>query len=135
MTKLKDYNKKMLDALHSVFWYEGLLEQDKDEWIDFKKNNDEYAFSRPKYADNCFLVMFIKSLKEHTGFFTFTDVEKISDGFQWRTRHTVIWQMLVEMFGSCGTSPRTGWIENCEECAEFLEQVMCIEELLHDEQE
>lgn len=135
MSKINDYNKKMLDALHSVFWYEGLLEQDKDEWVDFRKSNSEYAFSRPKYADNCFLVMFIKTLKEHNGFFTFTDVEKISDGFQWQTRHTVIWQMLVEMFGSCGTSPRTGWIENCKECAEFLEQVMCIEELMYDEKE
>lgn len=133
MIKIKDYNKEMLNALHSVFWYEGLLEQDKDEWVDFKKSNDEYAFSRPKYADNCFLVMFIKTLKEHNGFFTFTDVEKISDGFQWQSRHTVIWQMLVEMFGSCGTSPRTGWIEQTKECADFLEQIVCIEELMYEQ--
>lgn len=37
MNKINDYNIKMLEALHAVFWYEGLLEQDKDEWVDFKK--------------------------------------------------------------------------------------------------
>ena len=44
-------------------------------------------------------------------------LKKISVDFEQQTRHTVIWQMLVEMFGSCGTSPRTGWIEQREECA------------------
>lgn len=115
MTKLKDYNKKMLDALHSVFWYEGLLDSQDGK-------------------DNCFLIMFIKALREYKNdeYFTFSDVEKISVDFQWQTRHTVIWQMLVEMFGSCGTSPRTGWIDQREECAEFLEQVVCIEELMYE---
>lgn len=46
MNKINDYNIKMLEALHAVFWYEGLLKQDKDERVDFKKSNDEYAFSR-----------------------------------------------------------------------------------------
>ena len=46
------------------------------------------------------------------------------DGFDQRERHTVIWQMLVEMFGDCGTSHRFGWIEKRKECAEFLREIM-----------
>ena len=42
---------------------------------------------------------------------------------------------VLEMFGSCGTSPRTGWIEQREECAKFLEQVVCIEELMYEQGE
>jgi hypothetical protein len=137
MIKLKDYNKKMLSALHSVFWYEGLLEQYEDEWVEFQSSKDNYPFSRPKYRDDCFLIMFIKALREYKNdeYFTFRDVEKISVDFELQTRHTVIWQMLVEMFGSCGTSPRTGWIEQREECAKFLEQVVCIEELMYEQGE
>ena len=30
----------------------------------------------------------------------------------------------VEMFGDCGTSPRSGWIEKRKECAEFLREIM-----------
>lgn len=136
MIKLKDYNKEMLNALHSVFWYEGLLKQYEDERVEFKNSKDNYPFSRPKYRDDCFLIMFIKALREHNSndFFTFSDVEKINKEFQWQTRHTVIWQMLVEMFGNCGTSPRTGWIEQREECAKFLEQVVCIEELMYEQE-
>lgn len=138
MIKLKDYNKKMLNALHSVFWYEGLLKQYEDERVEFKNSKDNYSFSRPKYRDDCFIIMFIKALREYKNayeYFTFSDVEKISVDFQWQSRHTVIWQMLVEMFGNCGTSPRTGWIEQREECAEFLEQVVvCIEELMYEQE-
>ena len=46
------------------------------------------------------------------------------DGFDQCERHTVIWQMLVEMFGDCGTSPRFGWIEKRKECAEFLREIL-----------
>ena len=46
------------------------------------------------------------------------------DEFDQRERHSVIWQMLVEMFGDCGTSPRFGWIEKRKECAEFLREIM-----------
>ena len=37
------------------------------------------------------------------------------------------------MVGACGTSPRTGWIERREECAEFLETVVQAEELYYEE--
>lgn len=132
--KINDYNIKMLEALHAVFWYEGLLEQDGDEWVEFKNGESEYPYARPKYKEDCFIILFIKGLREHNSndFFTFNDVEKIDKEFQWQSRHTVIWQMLVEMFGNCGTSPRTGWIEQNKECADFLEQIVGIEELVYD---
>ena len=41
----------------------------------------------------------------------------------------VLWILLVEMFGDCGTSPRSGWIEKRSECANFLETIVEIEEL------
>lgn len=42
----------------------------------------------------------------------------------------VLWILLVEMFGDCGTSPRSGRIEKRSECADFLETVVEIEELI-----
>ena len=45
----------------------------------------------------------------------------------------MLWQMLVEMFGTCGTSPRTGWIEKRDECADFLEMIVQYEELIMDD--
>lgn len=70
--------------------------------------------------------------KTKYGWYTIDDLEKFnkqfiepdSDCFEVYGRHTVIWQMLVEMFGSCGTSPRTGWIEERQECADFLQMVV-----------
>lgn len=32
----------------------------------------------------------------------------------------VLWMMCVLMFGNYGTSPRSGWVENTEQCREFL---------------
>ena len=163
-----DYNRKLLEALHSVFWYEGLLDSEPDEWVEFKKEDDKYPFSRPKYTDDCVIVRLIDDLRNKPttindhfepsieNIYTLEDAEliepkfsnycvkaytedecaafdkpagsthNISDG-----RYNCIWQMLVEMFGECGTSPRTGWIEKRKECADFLEQIMCIEELVY----
>ena len=56
------------------------------------------------------------------GFLVKADFDE--DEFDHRGRHSVIWQMLVEMFGDCGTSPRFGWIEKRKECAEFLREIM-----------
>ena len=122
---MKDYNKDMLYALNSVFWYEGLLDQEGDEWVDFDN------FSRPKYKENCVICQLIKDLENSQSYYI-TDM--VPEGFEVSGRHTVIWQMLVEMFGSCGTSPRTGWIEQTKECAEFLKTVMCAEELIWKEE-
>lgn len=117
-------DKMMLHALRSVFWYEGFLTQETEE-----------NFINNTYDEDCWLVMFIKDLREAKtkyGWYTIDDLEKFnkqftepdSDCFEVYNRHTVIWQMLVEMFGSCGTSPRTGWIEERQECADFLQKVV-----------
>lgn len=112
--------EKMIDALHAIFWYEGLL-------------NEVYDSNPTEYADNCWLLKFIKDLREndktkYEDWYTTDDLEsmQVFDDIQldWEERHCVIWQMLVEMFGSCGTSPRTGWIEKRKECADFLEMVV-----------
>lgn len=119
---MENIKEKMLDALRSVFWYEGLLTKSK---------NDE-----SKYSENCWLMKFIKDLEENTNtkykdMYTTEDLEAFTengafddDEFDYQERHTVIWQMLVEMFGSCGTSPRFGWIEDRKACAEFLKTVI-----------
>lgn len=169
---MKDYNRKLLNALHSVFWYEGLLDQEGDEWVDFKKDDEKYGFSRPKYKSNCVILKLIDDLRNKpttlsghcepsiNNFYTLEDAEEIEPEFSnWVSvkytevecnvlglregashnistgHYNCIWQMLVEMFGDFGTSPRTGWIEQRKECADFLEQVVCAEELSYLESE
>ena len=117
---MENIKEKMLDALRSVFWYEGLLTEDNS----------------GNYSTTCWLVKFIDDLEENTNtkyqnMYTVEDLEAFNknndfdeDEFDQRERHTVIWQMLVEMFGDCGTSPRFGWIEKRKECAEFLREIM-----------
>lgn len=119
---MENIKEKMLDALNSVFWYEGLLAQSDP-------SNDEYS-------EDCWLMKFIKDLEENTNtkykeMYTATDLEVFMENntfdgakFDYEKRHTVIWQMLVEMFGSCGTSPRYGWIEDRKACAEFLKTIV-----------
>ena len=117
---MENIKEKMLDALRSVFWYEGLLTEDDS----------------GNYSTNCWLVKFIDDLErnastKYQNMYTVDDLESFNknndfdeDEFDQRERHTVIWQMLVEMFGDCGTSPRFGWIEKRKECAEFLREIM-----------
>lgn len=117
---MENIKEKMLDALKSVFWYEGLLTEDDS----------------GNYSTNCWLVKFIDDLERnanttHQNMYTVDDLEAFNenndfdeDEFDQRGRHTVIWQMLVEMFGDCGASPRFGWIEKRKECAEFLREIM-----------
>ena len=117
---MENIKEKMLDALRSVFWYEGLLTKDNS----------------GNYSNTCWLVKFIDDLEKNTNtkyqnMYTVEDLEAFNknndfdeDEFDQRERHTVIWQMLVEMFGDCGTSPRFGWIEKRKECAEFLREIM-----------
>ena len=131
---MKDYNKELIYALHSVFWYDGLLEQEGDEWVDFKKEGSNVSLSRPKYEKHCVINNLIWELRnkvtqyEH---YSISDAEELCRDFVAPGEFNVIWMMLVEMFGSCGTSPRTGWIERREECAEFLETVVQAEELIY----
>ena len=117
---MENIKEKMLDALRSVFWYEGLLTEDDS----------------GNYSTNCWIVKFIDDLEKNANtkyqnMYTVEDLEAFNknndfdeDEFDQRGRHAVIWQMLVEMFGDCGTSPRFGWIEKRKECAEFLKEIM-----------
>ena len=72
------------------------------------------------YSTTCWLVKFIDDLEKNANtkyqnMYTVEDIEAFNknndfdeDEFDQRGRHSVIWQMLVEMFGDCGTSPRFG---------------------------
>ena len=54
---INDYNVALMKSLHSVFWYQGLLEKDGDECITFSN------ISRPKYTNDCTIVRLIDELK------------------------------------------------------------------------
>lgn len=112
--------KKLLYALHSWFWYNGLLEQDSDKWLG----------SRPKYDENCLILKLISILRENeTKYLNLDDLkERYHLDMQNNEELNVLWLLLVEMFGDCGTSPRTGWIVNRKECADFLESIVKIKE-------
>lgn len=126
MNKIQDYNIKLLDALHSWFWYNGLLEKNSDELIGFEN------ISRPKYDENCLILKLISILREtEDDILTLISLEeKYNINMSSTDKElNVLWILLVEMFGNCGTSPRTGWIEKRKDCADFLETIVEIEEL------
>ena len=126
MNKIQDYNIKLLDALHSWFWYNGLLEKNSDELIGFEN------ISRPKYDENCLILKLISILREtEDDILTLSSLEEKYniDMSSTDKELNVLWILLVEMFGDCGTSPRTGWIEKRKDCADFLETIVEIEEL------
>lgn len=126
MNKIQDYNIKLLDALHSWFWYNGLLEKNSDELIGFEN------ISRPKYDENCLILKLISILREtEDDILTLSSLEEKYniDMSSTDKELNVLWILLVEMFGNCGTSPRTGWIEKRKDCADFLETIVEIEEL------
>lgn len=126
MNKIQDYNIKLLDALHSWFWYNGLLEKNSDELIGFE--NIPVA----KYDKNCLILKLISILREtEDDILTLISLEeKYNINMSSTDKElNVLWILLVEMFGNCGTSPRTGWIEKRKDCADFLETIVEIEEL------
>lgn len=126
MNKIQDYNIKLLDALHSWFWYNGLLEKNSDELIGFEN------ISKPKYDENCLILKLISILREtEDDILTLSSLEeKYNIDMSTTDKElNVLWILLVEMFGDCGTSPRTGWIEKRKDCADFLETIVEIEEL------
>lgn len=41
----------------------------------------------------------------------------------WATNRHFIWMLLVGMFGSWGTSIRSGWIENTADAARFIRSI------------
>ena len=88
---------KILNALDSVTFYNGLAE-DVVSWKDLEPN-DYNSISAP---DNIV-------------------IPKTEHDYQLQ----VIWIILVEMFGDCGTSPRSGWLytNNREEVNEFIDKI------------
>lgn len=42
---------------------------------------------------------------------------------EWNTDKHFIWMLLVGMFGDWGTSIRSGWIEDKEECVKFIREL------------
>lgn len=100
-----DYNTELLNALNSVFWYDGLFDKDDSNCV-ILKLIDELRNKETKY-----------------GFYSLEDACEVCNLFKSPNEFNVIWIMLVEMFGNCGTSPRTGWIEERSACADFLELV------------
>ena len=79
--------ERLLDALDSVTWYNGLA---------------PYVFNW----------MFVKPTKS-TGYI-FTPNGYLSDGGEEECQLQVLWMIAVELFGDCGTSPRSGWIEDVD---------------------
>ena len=126
MNKIQDYNIKLLDALHSWFWYNGLLYRVDDEGVTFEN------ISRPKYDENCLILKLISILREtEDDILTLSSLEeKYNIDMSTTDKElNVLWILLVEMFGDCGTSPRTGWIEKRKDCADFLETIVEMEDL------
>lgn len=130
MNTINNYNLPLLQALHSWFWYNGLLDQVNDEWVDFEK--DGIRFSRPKYDENCVIMKLMTVLQETDSTFLTLDYleEKLHLDMFYDKELNVLWLLLVKMFGDYGTSPRSGWIEKRSECVNFLETVVEIEELV-----
>ena len=131
MKDIYNYNLSLLHALHSWFWYNGLLDQVDDEWVDFEK--DGSCFTRPKYDENCLIIRLINALRDDDD--THLSLHSLEENYgidmsSPNEELNVLWMLLVEMFGDCGTSPRSGWIEKRSECADFLETVVEISELI-----
>jgi hypothetical protein len=43
---------------------------------------------------------------------------------EWHTEEHTIWMLLVGMFGNWGTSIRGGWIEEKQECADYIRKLI-----------
>ena len=87
----------IIDALDSVTFYNGLAEE-VERWKDLEPN-DFNSISAP---DNVV-------------------IPKSEEDYQLQA----IWMILVELFGDCGTSPRSGWLylENKEHIDAFIDLI------------
>jgi hypothetical protein len=45
------------------------------------------------------------------------------DDIEWHTEQHTIWMLLVGMFGDWGTSIRSGWLQEIDDCIEFIDAV------------
>ena len=88
---------KILEGLDSVTFYNGLAEE-VARWKELEPN-DYNSISAP---DNIV-------------------IPKTPDDYQLQ----VIWIILVELFGDCGTSPRSGWLytDKRKEINEFIDKI------------
>lgn len=87
--------ENMQHALDSVTWYNGLAEY-------------VLKWKEPGY------------LEEISGFLVARRWSTMGeDGLQLE----VIWMICVELFGDCGTSPRSGWIEDKEGFFNFIDKI------------
>ena len=77
--------RSLIDALDSVTWYNGLAE------FILKWKDEKYL--------------------KHDDYIISWDWDKY-DAIETKAREQlqVLWMICVELFGDCGTSPRTGWI-------------------------
>lgn len=90
----------LIDALDSVTWYNGLAEP--------------------------ILLWKTEGYLKDDGFLLSWDWDKFNSfSKEDRAQIQVIWMICVELFGDCGTSPRTGWIEkkNREEFFRFIDDI------------
>ena len=85
-------SEELIYALDSVTWYNGLAEY-VYKWTKQGNLIYEYNVLRRKWPRD--------------------------NSFELDCQLEVIWMICVELFGNCGTSPRTGWIENIEGFKQF----------------
>lgn len=92
--------EKLINALDSVTWYNGLAEI-------IVKWKDEHYFDASA-----------SGLSWNWNTFESYDLET-------RSQLQVIWMICVELFGDCGTSPRSGWIEpeNKDDFYKFIDGI------------
>ena len=92
---------KLLDSLDSVTWYNGLA----SEILKWKEDG------------------YLKQYEDFSLSWKWEDF--ISHDIETRSQLQVFWMICVELFGECGTSPRTGWIllENKEAFHKFIDEI------------
>ena len=96
-------SKPAEEALRSILWYNSYIEiGNDDDWV-----------SR--------IIRRLEEKKARDEFCSWADVLDIDPKIQdWGSEEHTIWMMLVGMFGDWGTSIRSGWIEEIDECVEYL---------------
>jgi hypothetical protein len=90
-------NEDLISALDSITWYNGLAEPliEIKKMVEKDEFQDGYSILRPN-----------------------TDI--FNDG-----QFEIFWMLLVELFGECGTSPRSGWLlkENKDKIIKFINDI------------
>lgn len=90
--------ENIIDALDSVTWYNGLAEEIAH-------------WKEPGYFD------------ERYGHLSWRWMQFSKFPLDVKNQLEVIWMICVELFGECGTSPRSGWIEQKEPFYQFVDAI------------